>query len=87
MYSCSDKNSRSSISRLRDEAQMPFYQLVAITAHYDKYAPLRNLLSSTASYVRSKGGCVRAFNFYGARQLAQTMRNRKAERRIEIRGE
>ncbi|KEI36765.1 uncharacterized protein L969DRAFT_54575 [Mixia osmundae IAM 14324] len=48
---------------------MPFYELVCIAIHYPQYAPIKDLATGLASFVKAQGGCVRSIDYQGSRVL------------------
>lgn len=65
---------------------MPLYEALVHSVHYERYAPLRNLLSSTASFVRSRGGAVRQLEFKGTQSLLSHIRS-KADKQLHSKAE
>lgn len=59
---------------------MPFYELVAVAKPSADFAPLRNLLTSTGTFLRGKGGAVRDIRYWGRRTLPQRPSKAKARR-------
>ena len=59
---------------------MPFYELVAVAKPSTDFAPLRNLLTSTGTFLRGKGGAVRDIRYWGRRTLPQRPSKAKARR-------
>lgn len=55
---------------------MPLYEALVHTVHYERsYFALRNLISSSASFVRSQGGAVRGVQFSGTQKLNAAMKS------------
>lgn len=65
---------------------MPLYNALVHTVHYERYAPLRNLISSSASFVRGKGGAVRQIQFQGTKLLQWPMRS-KTDKQVHSKAE
>ncbi|CDZ97222.1 Mitochondrial ribosomal protein MRP17 [Phaffia rhodozyma] len=61
---------------------MPFYQLVAIASHYDKYKPIRDLVRSTALHIMEHGGHVRTIKSWGTQTLPEKMRRHKVTHEV-----
>lgn len=66
---------------------MPLYQLFCISTPYAQFAPIRNLITSSASFVRQQGGLVRTVNFRGRKTLVQPMKKFGSNKRTENAGE
>jgi len=53
---------------------MPFYQMLCITAHFNEYKHIKELVRQTASHVLNAGGAVRGINSWGTCRLPQRMK-------------
>ncbi|KZP18686.1 hypothetical protein FIBSPDRAFT_745026 [Athelia psychrophila] len=53
---------------------MPFYQMLCITAHFNEYKHIKELVRQTASHVMNAGGAVRGINSWGTCRLPQRMK-------------
>jgi len=56
---------------------MPFYRMLCISAHYQKYEHIRELVHLTASHVMDNGGVVRKLTSWGTLSLPQRMHRHK----------
>ncbi|KAH9915675.1 ribosomal protein S6 [Fomitopsis serialis] len=61
---------------------MPFYQMLCITAHYNEYRPIKELVQRTVQQVWDRGGVVRRLNSWGTKTLPQRMRRHKQYHQI-----
>lgn len=53
---------------------MPLYNLTVLVLHYPTYAPLRTLVHTAASLVRTSGGLVRKIEYMGKRNTPQRVK-------------
>jgi len=53
---------------------MPFYQMLCITAHYNEYKHIKELVRQTAMHVLNAGGAVRGIHSWGTCRLPQRMK-------------
>jgi len=53
---------------------MPFYRMLCITAHYNEYKHIKELVRQTAMHVLNAGGAVRSIHSWGTCRLPQRMR-------------